>query len=183
MDDKVWLKYIKGVKQLQRKSNKIHTDTDAIKTSKNFEAKKLNHKNHDKIFDAIPHNLSITKSNNIIKRDLQVGQNIGVTNKLKKYIDSGKYAIDDILDLHGFNLFDAHSEFVNFIYKAKLNKNRMVLVITGKGTLTKPSIINQELHKWVNEDSISGDIIYFQYANIKHGGKGAFYILLAASDK
>jgi DNA-nicking Smr family endonuclease len=52
-----------------------------------------------------------------------------------------------------------------------------MLVITGKGDRNGYSI-RSELMKWINIPEISSYIIYISEAHYKHGGDGAFYLIL-----
>jgi DNA-nicking Smr family endonuclease len=95
-------------------------------------------------------------------------------------MDSGAFQIDAILDLHGMSLAIAYKTFLNFINDRYAKNNRMLLVITGKGTksIEGEAKIKKELPIWINKQDVSNKVIRFSRAISKHGGDGAFYILL-----
>jgi len=97
--------------------------------------------------------------------------------KLK--VDRGQYFIGAKLDLHGCNIDDAYYKLMDFIIKNYQIGNRCLLVITGHGNSTnKVGAIKNNLHTWLNDTKIYHMVLYFQQATKKHGGKGAFYVLL-----
>lgn len=100
--------------------------------------------------------------------------------KTEKKLKSGNYPIDATLDLHGLNLDKAHTNLMNFLDSAIKMKLRCLLVVTGKGLHSdKNSItIKEEFPNWVYHFGIKSHIITYTKAHKKHGGDGAFYILL-----
>ncbi|MCM1000895.1 MAG: Smr/MutS family protein [Wolbachia endosymbiont of Melophagus ovinus] len=97
----------------------------------------------------------------------------------KSKVDRGKYSISDKLDLHGYNIEDAYCKLIDFIIKNYRAGNRCLLIITGHGSATgKTDTIKNNLNKWLNDTKIQHMILYYQQATKKHGGKGAFYVLL-----
>ncbi|CCF78492.1 SmrmutS family protein [Wolbachia endosymbiont of Onchocerca ochengi] len=97
--------------------------------------------------------------------------------KLK--VDKGKCFISDKLDLHGYSIEDAYYRLVGFIIKSYQVGSRCLLIITGQGnTVGKTDIIKNNLSKWLNDTKIQHMVLYCQQATKKHGGKGAFYVLL-----
>ncbi|CAK8162910.1 putative DNA mismatch repair protein MutS [Candidatus Xenohaliotis californiensis] len=83
------------------------------------------------------------------------------------------------LDLHGCTLQEA---FELLLYTIKTNyeqKNRSLLVITGKGDLhnkKKHESIKGNLSKWLLQTELKNYISYYSQAMKKDGGDGAFYI-------
>ncbi len=100
-------------------------------------------------------------------------------------MDRGEYEIDAELDLHGFTHEQAFKTLESFIEVSYAMQRRMVLVITGKGIKSKPEDVRlrDELPKWLNRDHIKNKIIRFTSAIQKHGGAGAFYILIKRARK
>lgn len=100
--------------------------------------------------------------------------------KADKKLKRGEYPIDATLDLHGLSLEKAHENLLNFLNSAIKMKLRCLLVITGKGLHSdKNSItIKEEFPNWVYHFGIKEHIITYIKAHEKHGGSGAFYILL-----
>ncbi|QOD38705.1 Smr/MutS family protein [Candidatus Wolbachia massiliensis] len=97
----------------------------------------------------------------------------------KSKVDRGEYFISDKLDLHGYSAEDAYCKLIDFIIKNYRLRNRCLLIITGHGSATgKAGTIRSDLNKWLNDTKIQHMILYCQQATKKHGGKGAFYVLL-----
>lgn len=121
-------------------------------------------------------NNNINNINNNI--DVVIGKMIGIDKKTCTQINKGLYNIDVKLDLHGYTLNNAYNILIDFIQKSVKNNKRLLLIITGKGTLNKPSVIKAEFIKWLNDLSIKEYIIYSNYAHQSDGGTGAFYVFL-----
>ncbi|QKX01614.1 DNA mismatch repair protein MutS [Wolbachia endosymbiont of Cruorifilaria tuberocauda] len=97
----------------------------------------------------------------------------------KSKVDRGKCFISNKLDLHGYSMNDAYYKLVDFIIKNYRVGNRCLLIITGHGnTVGKADIIKNSLSNWLNDIKIQHVVLYYQQAIKKHGGKGAFYVLL-----
>lgn len=90
----------------------------------------------------------------------------------------GKMPMDATLDLHGLNQITAREALHKFIKAGYAQGHRCVLVITGKGTLSKPSLIKTRIADWLAEDAVAPLILKTSQALISHGGAGALYILL-----
>lgn len=110
-----------------------------------------------------------------------------------KKVRRGKIEIGATLDLHGFTQDDAKSRLQDFIYSAFENNLRCVLVITGKGSKSSNEkekhfdffssprgIIRARFKDWLHEPVLRHLISGVAIANPKHGGAGAFYVLLKA---
>lgn len=106
-----------------------------------------------------------------------------------KKVRRGKLEIDAVIDLHGFTQDAAQSKLNAFILDAVYNHYRCVLVISGKGSSatnhqhndfwTSPrGIIRNRLKDWLHEPALRIYIAGISQANPKHGGSGAFYVLL-----
>ena len=90
-------------------------------------------------------------------------------------------ALDGAIDLHGLTVADAHGAFLKFVRTHIKQQSRMLLVITGKGRGGAPGekgAIRAALPSWIHEPDIEHSILKCAPASAKHGGKGAFYILL-----
>ncbi|MEM7071191.1 MAG: Smr/MutS family protein [Pseudomonadota bacterium] len=86
----------------------------------------------------------------------------------------GQMKISATLDLHGFNRIDAKARLEYFILTERQKNTRCVLVITGKGQ----GILQQHLPLWLSTEPLNAHILNFTPATIKHGGSGAFYVLI-----
>ena len=107
-------------------------------------------------------------------------------NKLKR-IKKGKITIEGTIDLHGFSLKEAKAHLQIFVSESIQRNKRLLLVITGKGRNSKPSIhgkkqtIKTELNKWLSDDFYRDKVQYISTALDKHGGEGAYYFFLVKS--
>ncbi len=79
-----------------------------------------------------------------------------------------------VLDLHGYTQDTAYEALAKFIKQNYINKNRELLVITGKGS----GVIQTCVYKWLQHSEVSKYVLHFQYASQKHGGEGALQVLL-----
>tara|TARA_B100000941_G_C28360816_1_gene476883 strand:- start:241 stop:849 length:609 start_codon:yes stop_codon:yes gene_type:complete len=113
----------------------------------------------------------------------------GIHRRLEQKMSRGQIKIDSTLDLHGMNQEEAKDATINFVRMAKKNNLNIVLIITGKGiskdntndgyrTRFTRGVLNQSLPNWLKLPEIRNDINGYRYANLKHGGEGAYYILL-----
>ena len=98
-----------------------------------------------------------------------------------KKLATGKTKIDARLDLHGMWLNEAHRSVVNFILNARDHGKRRLLIITGKGGVDGGGRIRSELPMWLGDPQIAGLISAFNQSSPRHGGAGAFYIVLRKS--
>lgn len=90
----------------------------------------------------------------------------------------GRLAPDRIIDLHDHSL-DRANQVLNFaVEDAALSGDRVLLVITGKGRADRPGRIRAELHHWLDSAHIRHRIAALRPASPRHGGNGAFYLIL-----
>jgi DNA-nicking Smr family endonuclease len=90
-----------------------------------------------------------------------------------KKLKRGKGVPAARLDLHGLTQEVAHRALHSFLKNARKSGQRLVLVITGKGTALKPMV-----PRWLNQPEFSGLITGIETAHIRHGGAGALYVYL-----
>ena len=55
---------------------------------------------------------------------------------------------------------------------------RLLLVITGKGRTDRPGRIRHELSHWLEHDNLRRHVAALRPASLRHGGAGAFYLIL-----
>ncbi len=107
-------------------------------------------------------------------------------NKLKK-IKNGKITIDGTLDLHGFSLIEAEDRLKVFVGHSLRRRMRFLLIITGKGSNSKPNIhgktqtIKSEIKNWLSDSFYADKVQYISKALDRHGGEGAYYFFLKKS--
>ena len=87
-------------------------------------------------------------------------------------------AIDASLDLHGLTQEVAHAALIRFVNGSAQLGRRCLLVVTGKGNREGAGILRTQVPRWLNEPALRSLILAFAYAQPKHGGEGALYVLL-----
>ena len=109
-----------------------------------------------------------------------------------KKIDAKEIIIEAFVDLHNKTVDDARNIFIDFIQDCYKTKKRYVLVITGKGNKNisqhdlkhrsdakeNMGILYNEFYLWVKEPLLKSMIVTFSHSNKRHGGSGAFYVLI-----
>ena len=107
-------------------------------------------------------------------------------NKLRR-IKNGKIPIDRTIDLHGFSLKEAEVRLRHFVGESFQLRKRFLLIITGKGSNSKPNIhgktqtIKSEIKNWLSDHFYNDKVQYISKALDRHGGEGAFYFFLKKS--
>jgi DNA-nicking Smr family endonuclease len=107
------------------------------------------------------------------------GDYSGIDKNTAESFRKGKEPIDAKLDLHGMTQEKAHNALIAFIEKQVKLESRRLLVITGKGS----GILRSALPRWLTAPNLNKSILAFDVAKAKHGGDGAFYILLKRKRK
>lgn len=118
-------------------------------------------------------------------------------------IRSGRLVPDATVDLHGMTVEAARHYLHRRLFEAEARGARVVLVITGKGSLPGPTpadlmpgfgggigggtgggrgmlrgAIRAHLPRWLGEDRLSERIAAVRRAHPVHGGAGAVYVIL-----
>ena len=115
----------------------------------------------------------------------------GIHRRLEQKMSRGQIDIDSTLDLHGMTQEEAKHATINFIKVANKNNLKIVLIITGKGISSENTntwnknryergVLNKNLPAWLQMPEVRDYVNGYRYANQKHGGEGAYYILLKA---
>lgn len=91
-----------------------------------------------------------------------------------RQISRGRLEPDQIIDLHGHSVAQAHARLGAAITAG--SGARVLLVITGKGRPDRPSRIRAELLHWLA--GWPGAVASVRVAHPRHGGSGAFYVIL-----
>lgn len=103
----------------------------------------------------------------------------GVDRRTVERMRRGKLPIDARLDLHGSYQDAAQAELNAFISSCAASGCRMVLVITGKGSVREGGgVLRRRLPDWLNQPACRPHVLAFAGARPEHGGAGAFYVLL-----
>ncbi|PJB69727.1 MAG: DNA mismatch repair protein MutS [Alphaproteobacteria bacterium CG_4_9_14_3_um_filter_47_13] len=136
--------------------------------------------------------ISPEKEENISKiplSGLAVGRDIdkNLMNRLKE----GRLALEGRIDLHGMTQEKARIILTEFISGSYAQQKRCLLVITGKGEgknngkqdqgdwwEVKKGILRQRVPQWLDQPPLCGIVLQYHIARPRHGGEGAFYVLL-----
>ena len=114
----------------------------------------------------------------------------GLDARTDERLRTGKMEIDARLDLHGLKFKEAEEMLKKTLLRHYAQGKRCILVITGKGSAksakanendwweTKPGVIKNALPTWLFNSPLSAIILRHCPAQTKHGGDGAFYVLL-----
>jgi len=98
----------------------------------------------------------------------------------QRRIRRGQTAVDAQLDLHGHTQDTAYRELIAFIDRERRAGSRCVLIITGKGRLGA-GVLRARFLDWIASSSIRPLLAGYSRAHPRHGGEGAFYLLLKAA--
>lgn len=90
----------------------------------------------------------------------------------------GDITPDRVIDLHGHTLGAAHAVLADALQSASGRGDRIILIVTGKGSSARPGRIRAELSHWLDSEPLRGGIAALRPAHPRHGGSGAFYLIL-----
>lgn len=103
---------------------------------------------------------------------------------LERRLRRGQVGIDASLDLHGYRLAEAQRQLHRFVADKYRTGAACLLVITGKGSLRdNEQSIRKALPGWVGRADLASMVRSLHPAHEKHGGSGAFYLLLEKKSK
>ena len=159
-DDIIWKTYTKGVKPVGKSVNK-----------KNPSLKKTS---------AAP--LPFLRKGFAVGQDVAANASVKIVSvtldrSLEKKLRAGTVDIDARIDLHGMTQIEAHAALAAFVTKHVKIGARTLLVITGKGKDNK-GVLRTNLSGWLESLADAARILGIYKAAIRHGGDGAFYVLL-----
>jgi len=113
---------------------------------------------------------------------IEIGSVAGLNRRQADALRGGNIAIDAQLDLHGFSSKEAGGKVAAFLARSARRGLRCVLVITGQGRrdpLAKArGVLRGGLERWLNEPATRPLVLACVPAQRRHGGQGAFYVLL-----
>ena len=111
--------------------------------------------------------------------DIQHGDARGLDKRTAQRLRRGLLNIEAKLDLHGLTQDQAYLALNQFLSRAHNYGQRCVLVITGKGALSRGGgILRKMVPLWLNQLPNRKLILSFSYSRPVDGGTGALYILL-----
>jgi DNA-nicking Smr family endonuclease len=102
---------------------------------------------------------------------------------ISRALARGKLVPQASLDLHGMTLAAAERAVSRFLEQATAQDFRIVLIVTGKGLRLQAGRmvggrIRAEFVGWLNRPDNRGLVRGVRPAHPRHGGSGAFYVLL-----
>ena len=116
--------------------------------------------------------------------DLDPRAATGLDRAAEESLRRGKLSPDASIDLHGHTLAEAERALARVLERAQASGARVALVVTGKPARQDDSNrplggrIHAEFPHWLNRPENRGRVIGVRPANPRHGGGGAFYVLL-----
>lgn len=128
-----------------------------------------------------------TKSLEPIKPPIKINHSEPLDKTIERKLKQGKITPDYTLDLHGLNQQYAHQKLNHTIETAYHTGKNIILVITGKGKgqakaeewITKgQGVLKSKLPEWVKTPPLKNFVIDAIPAHAKHGGSGAYYIII-----
>ena len=113
---------------------------------------------------------------------IEIGSVAELNRRQADALRGGDIAIDARLDLHGFSRKEGAGRVAAFLAKSGRRGLRCVLVITGQGRrdplAAARGVLRGELEGWLNEPATRPLVLACVPAQRRHGGQGAFYVLL-----
>jgi DNA-nicking Smr family endonuclease len=112
--------------------------------------------------------------------------------RLKQNLLRGRTQVDGVIDLHGMRQHEAHHALVRFLHQAQTRRDRVVLVVTGKGrggpmaggpVERETGVLRRLAPHWLAAPELRGVIIGYEEAAQPHGGAGALYVRLRRADR
>ena len=102
---------------------------------------------------------------------------------VSRALSRGKLVPEATLDLHGMTLAVAERAVARFLEQATEQGLRIVLIVTGKGLRQEGGRmiggrIRTEFVGWLNRADNRLAVRAVRAAHLRHGGSGAFYLLL-----
>jgi DNA-nicking Smr family endonuclease len=156
-DEYIWASYAKGVKRIKKKPLKEKPPAKTPKTSKPIPRREL---------------APIKKTH--------PGVSLAMDRRAERKLRDGDVSIEARLDMHGMTQREAHTALTDFIAKQVKAGTRNLLVITGKGR-SGEGVLKANFKDWLENLPDAARILAVRPAAIKHGGSGAFYVILRRS--
>ena len=174
-DLNLWKEITSSIQPLKA-NKKIHEDSDkkSLKSDeKNVSTEYSLVKNSKKIIE----NLNKSK----VKKNIEY---TGIDRRTNQKMTRGNVQIGATLDLHGCTQIEAYDLLYDFLVKSYQDHLKLVLVITGKGRIVNYNefnavgVLKANLPIWLKEDKFFNIVNGYKFSNQRHGGSGAYYVLL-----
>ena len=104
----------------------------------------------------------------------------GLPQKILKDLQRGRWAVQNVIDLHGLRVEEARKTVVLFLTHSRRQGMRCVQLIHGKGygSPTGEPVLRNRVRSWLMQRD---EVLAFSDAPAGAGGSGAVVILLKAS--
>ncbi len=101
----------------------------------------------------------------------------GIQQRTMHRLRQGRFAKNNILDLHQLTVAQSQAALENFIYECRRHNCRYAVIIHGKGYRSSSSTptLKNKVNLWLREYA---DVLAFCTAKPNDGGAGAVYVLL-----
>jgi len=109
---------------------------------------------------------------------LDHGTTAGIDRRTADRMKKGEMSIDGTIDLHGLIQDAAYLALHRFVLASAEMERRCLLVVTGKGSKVGAGVLRSQVPRWLNEPALRPFVLAFSYAQPRHGGDGALYVLL-----
>ncbi len=110
---------------------------------------------------------------------LEPGRSAGLDRRTDDRLRRGQLSIEARIDLHGLTQSSAYDALAHFIVGCHGAGRRCVLVITGKGPVSRGGgVLRSMVPRWLAEPSLRRRILALHRAQPRDGGDGALYVLL-----
>jgi len=91
----------------------------------------------------------------------------------------GRVEVEARIDLHGMDQRAAFAALLGFVDMSVRTGRRAILVITGKGAVSQGGgVLRRNAPQWLMSSPLASKILAIAPAHVRHGGEGAFYVLL-----
>lgn len=118
----------------------------------------------------------------LISAPLALGAYAGIDRNTAGRFKKGELPIDGVVDLHGMSREKAHHAVSSFLQAHYARGSRCLLAITGKGVKQNAEeergVLREALPRWLEEPGLRPMVLACDVAKPRHGGSGAYYILL-----
>jgi DNA-nicking Smr family endonuclease len=134
---------------------------------------------------------NVNEFSNVLNRPAATPVPAGLDRRTEARLRRGQMEIEAVLDLHGLSVAQARPRLERFLTAGQAQGLRCVLIITGKGRspqrmdddgfgspLPQPGILRRSLPQWLAEPPLAHIVLRHFPARGRHGGAGAFYVLL-----
>lgn len=101
----------------------------------------------------------------------------GLDRNTARRFERGELPIDSAIDLHGLTQARAHEALDGFIAGAVKAGARVLIVVTGKGKQGE-GVLRRQVPEWLKLGPHASRILRLAPARVRHGGEGAYYVLL-----